>query len=100
MPYFSTRSLSPCATRRLLQRVAVQVEYLDKPFHNDSLPGVRSVIEATDIRGSVFNNSSELANKPAQTMLAVKCTLEDMVTGNTGLKSAQTARNTAIHNAS
>lgn len=70
--------------------------HLEKLVHKDSLPGVRSVIESMDIRGKVFNNNSEVANKPAQTRLAVKCTLRDIVTGNTGLKSAHTARNTAI----
>src|SRR5256885_5902517 len=47
------------------------------------------------MRGMVFNNSSELANKPAQTRLAVQCTLRDIVTGKTGLKSAQTAKKRA-----
>ena len=49
-----------------------------------------------DICGRVFNNSSEVPNKPAQTRFTVNCTFRDMVTGNTGLKSAQIARNTAI----
>jgi hypothetical protein len=66
-------------------------------LYSASLPGVRSDIESMDIRGRVFNNKSEVANKPAQTRLAVKCTLRDMVTGNTGLKSAQIPRNTEIH---
>jgi hypothetical protein len=66
-------------------------------LYNDWLPGVRSVIERTDIWGMVFSKSSEPANKAAQTMSVIKKLLRDIVTGNTGLNSAQTARNIAIH---
>lgn len=74
----------------------VDADDIEKPLHSDSLPGVRSVIESKDIRGSVFNNSSEVANRPAQTRFAIKRTFPDMATGNTGLKSAQIPRNTTI----
>ena len=45
---------------------------------------------------TVFINTSELANKAAQTMSVIKKALRDIATGNTGLKSAQTATNVAI----
>jgi hypothetical protein len=41
-------------------------------LHNDSLPGVRSVMERMDIRGMVFSNTSELPNKVAQIMSVIK----------------------------
>jgi len=53
-------------------------------------------MERIDIRGMVFSSTSELANKAAQVMSVIKKTLRDIATGNTGLKSAQTARNIAI----
>src|SRR5580704_9764532 len=64
---------------------------LFSPPHNDSLPGVRSVMEAMVSRGGVLSSLSENPNRSSVETLRTIATLAENPTGTTGLNIHATA---------
>src|SRR5919198_578877 len=65
-------------------------------FHSDSLPGVRSVMEAMDSLGFVSNPRSDTMNRTKVRASRIRNRLGEKETGRRGLKTHATANNSPI----